>query len=188
MSAVLQELQSHIQSGDPVHIQVDGGQLVAPGGSDISDDGVIPGHNHWTTEPLCVVATDDHSGSISDGQGCDCLDCAASSDDVDSTPGADESLPGTGETHSINPPASPGILSEELSAAQQEPSDMATIYRCVEEQRDMDNALVSLGSVELKKLSSMTSLMRIREDQVLVTRLIVGHRSREVILCPMKMR
>ena len=54
--------------------------------------------------------------------------------------------------------------------------------------QEIDPISISLGSKELKKLNSMLTLMRIREDAVLVSRVLVGGRPREVIVCPKEMR
>ena len=66
--------------------------------------------------------------------------------------------------------------------------DVAIVYDAVLNQQELDQSIVNLGSPELKKLSTMLSLMRIREDGVLVIRLIHRNRPRETIVCPKDMR
>ena len=78
--------------------------------------------------------------------------------------------------------------SDELSQAQQQPSDLAVIYDAVLNHQELDQAMISVGSSELKKLNTMISLMRIREDGVLVVRVLIATRPREVIICPKPMR
>lgn len=81
-----------------------------------------------------------------------------------------------------------GNASAALSEAQKQPGDVATIYFAVESNQELQQSVVNLGSTELRKLSRMFSLMKIREDGVLIVRILVNHRSREVIICPKEMR
>ncbi|XP_067930704.1 uncharacterized protein [Watersipora subatra] len=57
--------------------------------------------------------------------------------------------------------------------------DYSSNQQEVKNQQSLDPAIVNLGSTELQKLSPMLSLMRIREDQVLVTRILVEKRAWE---------
>ena len=86
------------------------------------------------------------------------------------------------------PSVESGYGSDVLSNAQKQPGDVATIYTAVQNQQVVEPSVVNLGSAELKKLSTMLSLMRVREDGVLVTRILVGQRPREVVVCPKGMR
>lgn len=85
-------------------------------------------------------------------------------------------------------PASVGPSNLILTEAQQESGDVATIYAAVKDQKDVAPETLSVSSSELKKLSSMTSLMHIRDDGVLVVSVLVGKRRRQVIICPRSMR
>lgn len=76
----------------------------------------------------------------------------------------------------------------DLRQAQMLLGDVAMIYDAVENHRELDQAVISVGSAELKKLNTMMSLMRIREDGVLVVRVLSAQRPREVIICPKQMR
>jgi hypothetical protein len=75
-----------------------------------------------------------------------------------------------------------------LREAQERAGDVAIIYRAVQDQNEVEQSVVNLGSAELRKLSTMISLMRIRDDGVLVVRVLIGQRSREAIVCPQDMR
>ena len=86
------------------------------------------------------------------------------------------------------PPTGKGDDATELCMAQKKPSDVGTIYSAVSSQKELTQAEVGLGSSELKKFSSLFSLMRIREDGMLVVRIIVNSRPREVIVCPTQLR
>ena len=196
MDMVQQELQDQTHLEDVVQIRVKGEQLGAPC-EPVSLDcrAITPGQDDCASgeeivgapDHLCAVHTKSCEENASDDQSCDCGDCVNT--------GCSETLAGDVDSEAKDrqpvlgrPPTTSDIVSEELSAAQQEPSDLAIIYTCVQEGREIDQAVVSLGSNELKKLSSMLSLMRIREDRVLVTRVIIGQRTREVVVCPAKMR
>jgi len=84
--------------------------------------------------------------------------------------------------------SSGGRQSAMLKEAQTQPSDVATIYKAVQEQKPLDASIVNLGSTELRKLNNMLSLMKIREDGVLVVRILDSQRTKEVIVCPKQMR
>ena len=81
-----------------------------------------------------------------------------------------------------------GYNSDVLSQAQQQMGDVAIIYGAVKNQTQLEQSVVSLGGTELRKLHSMFSLMRIREDEVLVRRVVVKGKSQEAIIAPKKMR
>ena len=75
-----------------------------------------------------------------------------------------------------------------LSGAQKEQGEVSTVYKAVDDQVAIDASIVNLGSWELRKLNSMMSLMRIRDDGVLVVRILNGQRTKEVIVCPKTLR
>ena len=136
--------------------------------------------------------------------------CAAVEDSINSQHDANRSVTDSdypdheqlnltnGSLEQSNNPQSPSVSeqsfnngiysSEVLCQAQSLPGDVATIYNAVQHQQELDKAMVSLGSPELRKLYTMYSLMKIREDGVLVVRILIGNRPREVILCPASLR
>lgn len=74
--------------------------------------------------------------------------------------------------------------SYQMSQAQMIPSDVCTAYNAVKQEQKIDRVKLNLGTTALHKLSSMLSLMRIRDDNVLVARVKIGRCSREVVVCP----
>ena len=76
----------------------------------------------------------------------------------------------------------------DLITAQRQSGAVTTIYYAVLGQSMLDCSEVALGSLELRKLHALFSLLHIREDGVLVAKLLVSSKLRVVVVCPRDMR
>lgn len=85
-------------------------------------------------------------------------------------------------------PMSAVTFSEVATLQQQGPSDVATIYSRVKDQRPLSTAELDLASPELRKLASYFSLMSIGTDGVLVVQVSHNGRSSQTPVCPPQIR
>lgn len=107
-------------------------------------------------------------------------DPEGSESDSESIRSADDDISKTTNAEDLN--------LDQLVRSQKASGDVAVVYAAVSDMKEIDPSVINLGSKELKRLASMLSLMRIREDGVLTVRMLVGNRPRDVIVCPQEMR
>ena len=79
-------------------------------------------------------------------------------------------------------------LCEIAMLKQQEPSDLAKIYKCVKEETTLKNECLRIGSPELKRWHDLIPNMRIRMDDILEVRLTYNGRDKWIVCCPQSIR
>ena len=159
---ICEELKSKAEVESPVETHVVGDQLGE------ADHGVIHAETKSCLDKKVVSC--DNSQLI-------CPVSSADDEDSQSTQGSDSNA-------QFNIGCSPDVLRQ----VQEESGDVATILKAVEAQQEPDQSIVNLGSSELKRLCAMFSLLRIREDGLLVARVLIGQRTHEVVICPRSLR
>ncbi|XP_067942793.1 uncharacterized protein [Watersipora subatra] len=187
MGQIRHELSKRARNENPVCTRIAGEKLIA---QECADDLLDENRIHEVVGTDCKVSARSGPESlpaasfiVANGDGCCMVEDSSTSDncqnDEEQTTLNYSSNQQGGRNQPSPTPQSDTPSSDELCQAQLLPSDIATIYNAVKNQQSLDPAIVNFGSTELRKLSTMLSLMRIREDQVLVTHILVGKRSRK---------
>ena len=201
---VEQDLQDQGKPGIPVETKVNSGQLMSPdnhldamgnfgaSGNRSNNCRIADGAKGQDDVYICGVEDSDRESDpgVCDSEG------SLTSADSDSTSSESYGSGSEGMDGNLRHPDQSGsasinrneALSTELSQAQQLSGDVSIVYQSIRDQQQISPAVINLGSAELKKLSRLCSLMRIRDDGVLVMRVLYSTRPSEVAICPKEMK
>ena len=184
MQEIVAELSTRSDQEFPLCTRVDGEQLCVPKNvEEIGICSISPSGDCGSNDQVVSSTSEGTQPAAHES----CLAVESSTIETEDSLGAEQdSFSHHNETDLDNDNAQ--LDSKVLCESQQMPGDVSTIYKAVKDGHALDPQVISLGSSELKKLNTMVTLMKIREDGVLVTRIMTGQRTREVVICPRNLK